>query len=77
MNQQQRVRIFRERFYGRQDVYGRKWEIVREDGGRASGYAPVCDNFWKDACHLRLKDGIRCDGCEIKKYTPVSDETVQ
>lgn len=72
----QKAHLFRQRFYGRQDCYGRKWMSVREDGGRIVGYAPVCDHLWEAGCHLRLKDGIRCDKCEIKKYTAVSNETV-
>lgn len=73
---QDKARIFRERFYGRQDVYGRKWFSQRDDGSQFSGFSPVCAKLWSDGCHLKLKDGIRCDTCEIKQYVPVSDESV-
>lgn len=66
------------RFHGRHDVYGRQTESPPdpETGIIKKGYAPVCDNFFKPQCHIRLKDGITCAKCEIKAYTPVSEETV-
>jgi hypothetical protein len=70
-----KARLFRERFYGRQDVYGRLWEI-RRDGKELHGYAPVCDNRWQDFCHLKNKSAIPCSSCEHQKWTPVSDESV-
>jgi hypothetical protein len=67
--------LFRSRFYGRQDVYGRLWEM-RRDGKDLRGYAPVCDNRWQDFCHLKNKSGTPCSSCDHQKWTPVSDETV-
>lgn len=76
MNLSDKIRIYRERFFGRQDVYGRKWTKRQDDGEIIKGYAPVCSNLWKPGCHIRLKDGISCTNCEIREYNPVSDETV-
>jgi len=76
MDYTEKARIFRSRFYGRQEVYGRMWATKREDGSEVRGYAPVCENIWKDGCHLKLKDGVTCDSCDIKEYSPVSDESV-
>jgi len=72
-----KVLLFRERFYGRQDVYGRKWIIQnQEDAQVKSGYAPVCDNHWKDFCHRKLRDGVQCGQCTHRKWAPVTDESV-
>jgi hypothetical protein len=76
MDYRQKARIFRDRFYGRQDVYGPQWVSVKEDGTPIKGYNPACANIWKDKCHIKLKDGISCTDCEIKSFIPVSDETV-
>ena len=67
MDRLEKATLFRERFFGRQDVYGRRTQ---------HGYAPVCGKFWDKACHIRLKDGITCAECTIKEYTPVSNESV-
>lgn len=77
MTPQEKVRIYRSLFYGRQDVYGRKVEFVnKEDGTTRAIYAPVCGNFWSQGCHIKNKTGITCEGCEIRKNEPVSDESI-
>jgi hypothetical protein len=68
--------LYRRLFFGKQSVFGKKWQVVTDDGGMRSGYAPVCENYWKAGCHLKNKTGNGCSGCEIKRYTPVSDESV-
>lgn len=75
MDWKTKAKLFRERFYGRQDVYGRLWE-VRKDGKELRGYSPVCDNRWQDFCHLKTKSPTPCSSCEYQKWTPVSDDTV-
>lgn len=77
MDVKRKLRIFRERFNGRQEVYGRKWIMEDKDSGKKRvGYAPVCENIWQNFCHLKLKDGKTCGDCVNKKYNPVSDESV-
>ena len=77
MDLKTKCRLFRDRFHGRQDVYGRQWEVrSKEDGSVRRGYAPVCDNLWKDFCHLKTKDGVPCTNCEHRKWAPVSDECI-
>jgi len=76
MDVREKVRIFRERFKGRHDVYGRKWSIKDDKGVERMGYTPVCENLWKDFCHLKLKDKIGCASCAHKQYHVVSDDTV-
>lgn len=76
MELQQKIGLFRERFYGRQDVYGKQWIAQKEDGTQVRGYAPVCGNLWKEFCHLRLKDGVQCIKCEHRRWAPVTDDSV-
>jgi len=76
MDRQEKLKLYKERFFGRQDVFGRYWSSTADDGTKKSGYAPKCANFWKPPCHLKNKTGVGCDSCEHKQYVPVSDETV-
>jgi hypothetical protein len=76
MNREQKIQIFRSRFAGRVDVYGRQWISKKEDGTQVRGFAPVCQNFFESGCHIKLKDGVPCHKCEIQKYAPVTDDSV-
>lgn len=76
MKNAEKSRIFRERFYGRPDVFGTQWESVKEDGSYIKGFNPSCENLWKPNCHIKLKDGINCIDCEIQQFARVTDETV-
>jgi len=76
MDLQSKIKLFRERFYGRQDVYGKQW-VAQREGTTLRGYAPVCGNLWKDFCHLRLKDGVQCTNCAHREWAPVTDESVK
>ena len=71
-----KIKIFRERFFGRQDVFGRQWRSTTAQGKEIKGFAPACDNLWKDFCHIKTKDGIPCSACKHREYTPVSDTTI-
>lgn len=77
MDKKEKIQLYRDRFYGRQDVFGRYWSTVTEDGGKKSGYAPRCSNFWKPPCHLKNKTGVGCDSCEHRQYVPVTDESTK
>lgn len=72
LNERQKAELFRMRFHGRDDVYARKWYDKEGNGN----YSPVCQNVWKDKCHIKLKDGIGCSKCEIREFAPVTDESV-
>lgn len=71
-----KARIFLDRFFSRRDCFGRKWFSQTAEGKQISGYAPVCQHLWAEGCHLKKRDGIRCDSCEIKQYVPVTEESV-
>lgn len=75
MEKSEKLKVFRSRFFGRQELYGRFWTSTKEDGSILKGYAPCCERFWTPGCHIRLKDGVTCARCEIKQYEPVSDES--
>lgn len=72
MTKNERTALFMKRFHGRTDVYARKWYDKEGKGN----YSPVCQNVWKDKCHIKLKDGIGCSKCEIREFAPVTDESV-
>lgn len=76
MKSKEKARIFRDRFYGRPDVFGTQWESVKEDGTATKGFNPSCENLWQPQCHIKLKDGINCVDCEIQSFAHVSDDTV-
>lgn len=75
MDEKRKVELFRNRFYGRQDLYGRKWYMQDETQTR-SGYAPVCEHHWKDFCHRKLKDGVQCSQCSNRSWAPVTEDSV-
>ena len=75
MNDQEKARLYLERFAARHDVYGVKWSSVRADGTTVSQYSPRCLKLWSDGCGLKT-GAFRCDTCEIKQYEQVSEETV-
>ncbi len=56
---------FYDRFWGRMDVYSRR--SVNKTTGRAS-YYPQCANFWKNGCHRKNKDNIKCQDCDLRSY---------
>ena len=41
---EEKIRLFRSLFRGREDVFARRWYSVQKEKG---GYAPVCANEWK------------------------------
>lgn len=76
--QQEKIKIYRSKFRGRPDVFGRQWTTNTQggDGKLLRGFSPACDNFYTPGCHIKLKDGTQCASCEIKEYEAVSDKTV-
>lgn len=73
MNRLEKAHIFRDRFFGRQDVFA---NIYYNKEGRKSA-SPACSRFYKEDCPLRdPSSGITCTTCSVKNYINVSDETV-
>ena len=58
-SRQDKIKLFRELFKGREDVYPKRFESSKT--GKA-GYAPVCLNEWHPKlCH---KPRIKCSDCQ-------------
>lgn len=72
LSAEDRVRLFRELFRGREDVFPRRFESIKT--GR-SGYQPVCANEWRDGTCQKPK--IKCAACDHRAFTPFSDDIVR
>jgi hypothetical protein len=69
---EEKIRIFRALFRGREDVYPRRFESRKT--GRA-GYAPACANEWaKGVCE---KPRIKCAECPNRRFLPVTDDVIR
>lgn len=73
MDRLEKARIFRERFFGRQDVY---CNIYYNRDGKKSA-RPSCSLFWQKDCPLKdPSSGITCTNCTIKSPIEVSTQSV-
>ena len=69
---EQKIRLFRSLFRGREDVYARRFESRKS--GKA-GYAPACANEWvRGVCE---KPRIACAECPHRRFLPVTDEVIR
>lgn len=59
---------------GRKDVYDLRYSNPRTG---KTGYYTQCFNFWKQGCHKKVKDGVRCKDCELRAYKPVSISVIK
>jgi superfamily II DNA or RNA helicase len=70
--QEEKVRLFRTLFRGREDVYPRRFESTRTG---KSGYQPVCRNQWiRPLCR---KPKVKCGECLNRDFLPVTDEVIR
>lgn len=68
LSQDDKIRLFRERFVGRHDVFARRWENPRTG---KSGYSPACGNEWvRGICE---KPKVRCAQCLHRDFLPLDD----
>lgn len=66
-----KIRLFRSLFRGREDVYARRFESRRSG---KTGYAPACSNEWvTGVCE---KPRIKCAQCQNRRFLPVTDDVV-
>lgn len=66
-----KIELFRSLFYGRADVYPRRFESRKT--GKA-GYQPACANEWvRNVCE---KPRIKCADCPNRRLLPVTDEVI-
>lgn len=68
----EKIRLFRNLFRGREDVYPKRWENSKTG---KSGYLPVCGNEWKSG--LCEKPRIKCGECSHRSFLPVTDQVIQ
>lgn len=69
--QEDKIRLFRSLFKGREDVFPRRFENSKTG---KSGYAPVCRNEWKAGICQKPKKA--CQDCNSRAFVPVSDEII-
>jgi len=69
---EEKIKIFRDLFSGRDDVFPRRFESQRS--GR-SGYQPACKNEWRAGVCFKPK--VKCSKCEYREFIPVSDTIVR
>ena len=69
---EEKVRLFRAMFRGREDVYARRY--VSAKSGK-SGYSPVCAVEW--AHGLCDKKRVSCAVCPNRRLLPIDDEVVR
>jgi superfamily II DNA or RNA helicase len=63
-----KVRLFRELFCGREDVFAVRWE---NQARSRAGYSPRCSNEWlRGVCG---KPRIRCGACSNQAFLPLDD----
>lgn len=65
---EEKIRLFRSLFRGRDDVFARRWYSVSKEKG---GYAPVCANEWKYGVCIKPKG--KCSKCENRVLVPLDD----
>jgi len=67
-----KIRLFRSLFRGRDDVYPRFWESKKTG---KKGYSPVCKNEWKKT--LCSKPKVKCSDCPNRDFDPVTDKVIR
>ena len=67
---QEKIALFRRLFFGRQDVFARRWESSQ---GK-SGYSPVCENEWREG--VCEKPRVKCAACGHRKLLPLTDQVI-
>lgn len=75
MTMAQLVALYRELFYGRQDVYAVRWENQKAG---THGYAPKCKNEWdRNICGKSMRIKGACKKCVYKENQEITDATIQ
>ena len=71
-SQEEKIRLFRSLFKGREDVFPRRFE--NQKTGK-SGYAPVCRNEWQAG--ICQKPKLTCQECNSRAFVQVNDEIIR
>ena len=65
------IRLFKELFRGRTDVYAKYW-VSRKTG--KSGYSPVCKNEW--VTKICQKATVKCSECPHREFVPFNESVI-
>ena len=68
---EEKIRLFRSLFRGREDVFARRWYSVQKERG---GYAPVCANEWRYGICIKPKG--KCNKCDNRVLLPLDDSEI-
>ena len=71
-SQEEKIRLFRSFFRGREDVFPRRFENSKTG---KSGYSPVCRNEWQAG--ICQKPKVACQECNFRAFTQVNDEIIR
>ena len=71
ISSEEKVKLFKELFRGRTDVYAKHW-ISRKTG--KSGYSPVCKNEWVTKICQRAT--TRCSECPNREFLPFEESVI-
>lgn len=70
LSTQEKIKIFRNLFRGRVDVYPKRWESKKG----TAGYSPACSNEWRTGvCH---KPAVKCGDCDNRSFLPLTDQVI-
>ncbi len=69
---QDKIKLYRSLFRGREDVYPRRFESTKTG---KNGYQPVCRNEWvRGVCG---KPNVKCSNCDNREYLPLTDRVIE
>lgn len=71
LSPEEKVKLFRRLFHGREDVYPIRWESSQSG---KTGYSPVCANEWRPG--ICEKPRIKCAECKNSLYLPLTDQVI-
>lgn len=75
MGMSELVALYRELFYGRQDVFAVRWD--NEKAG-THGYAPKCKNEWdRNICGKSMRIKGACKKCAYKENQEITNQFIQ
>lgn len=75
MGMSELITLYRDLFYGRQDVFAVRWD---NDKTGAHGYAPKCKNEWdRNICGKSMKIKGACKKCAYRENQAITDAMIQ
>jgi hypothetical protein len=66
-----KIQLFISLFKGRDDVYAKRWQNMKGQ----SGYAPVCNNEWRDGVCKKPK--VKCANCAEQSYAVLTEQVIE